>query len=107
MEELLSAGGVDDESTATARLLVTELASNAVVHAATPLTLRVHVAPGRIRIEVRDANPDRMPTMRPLRSDAITGRGLHFVDRMASSWGVEPDAAGKSVWFELETAAPA
>jgi hypothetical protein len=32
---------------------------------------------------------------------AESGRGLMIVSAVANAWGVEPDEAGKKVWFEL------
>jgi hypothetical protein len=35
-----------------------------------------------------------------------TGRGLHLLDRLASSWGIEMTEDGKTVWFEIESEPP-
>ena len=83
-----------------ARLLVTELVTNAVLHAGTPLLLRLELSARRVRIEVQDASPS-LPVACAVSPDASHGRGLGLVDRLASEWGVERQPGGKAVWLEL------
>jgi len=84
-----------------AALLVSELSTNAVLHAGTEFTVTVHgeeSAP--IRVEVTDGNSGS-PT---LRDNAMTpnGRGLRIVASLAERWGVDEHPGGtKTVWFEL------
>ena len=84
-----------------AQLVVSELGSNAVLHARTEirLTLRSDGA-GWVRIEVQDHN-SRMPTQLACPTDATSGRGLAIVEAVATSWGVARDGDGKTVWAEL------
>jgi len=84
----------------TIALLVTELATNAILHARTPFQLTVESRPGHVRICVEDQSSDR-PTIRRYESDAVTGRGLALVERLASSWGVDTTPSGKVVWCEV------
>jgi anti-sigma regulatory factor (Ser/Thr protein kinase) len=84
----------------TVALLVTELVTNAILHARTPLSLTLESRPGHVRICVEDESNER-PTLRHHESDAVTGRGLALVDRLASSWGVDATTAGKVVWCEV------
>jgi hypothetical protein len=44
------------------------------------------------------------PDPRPAGTGVGSGRGLFLVDAVANAWGVEPDEAGKKVWFELRLA---
>ena len=83
-------------------LLVSELATNAVLHARTDYVVRVAVdeAGQRARVEVEDAN-ERPPSIAHTPPEATSGRGLHLVQSLAESWGVEGRMAGKLVWFEL------
>jgi anti-sigma regulatory factor (Ser/Thr protein kinase) len=82
--------------------LVSELASNAVLHART--AFRVIVKPGRssIRVAVSDSSPNR-PVRKEYGALDPTGRGLVVVESMADRWGVEPAGDGKVVWFEIDT----
>ena len=99
----LHAGG---EMADTAILLVSELASNAVLHARTPFEVVVDLDPMRLRVEVRDGNP-ALPMLKEYVAESITGRGLHMVAAAADDWGVEIQGAGKVVWFELSHGTPA
>ena len=85
----------------SAELAVSELVTNAVLHARTPLTLAVRATPaGGVRVEVADASPVPL-RVRRLGAAATTGRGLLVVEALSSEWGVEPLPAGpgKTVWF--------
>lgn len=83
-----------------ATLLVSELVTNAVLHARTDIELRVLTAGSGLRVEVSDASRAVLIT-RHHSGFAATGRGLRLVESMASRWGVFETAAGKTVWFEL------
>ena len=84
-------------------LAVTELATNAALHARTPVTVAVQLLPGdQVRIEVGDGSPV-MPREHPRRPTSAVGRGLRLVESLGS-WGVEPvveqgRVIGKVVWF--------
>jgi anti-sigma regulatory factor (Ser/Thr protein kinase) len=89
-----------------AKLLLTELVANAIKHASRG-TQAVIVRITRnhfVRVEVLDSGPMFKPDPRPPGTGAGSGRGLFFVDAVANAWGVEPDEAGKKVWFELRLA---
>ena len=77
-----------DEALDVASLLVTELVSNAVVHARTEMFLVVDVVPGRIELRVQDGSPDD-PERRELDPHSSSGRGLAIVDELATTWGVD------------------
>jgi anti-sigma regulatory factor (Ser/Thr protein kinase) len=83
-------------------LLVTELVTNAILHARTPMQLNIESTPDRIRICVEDASNEQ-PAVRRYDSDAVTGRGLALVEQLASSWGVDNTPSGKVVWCEVPT----
>ena len=86
-----------------AQLAVTELATNAALHARTPVTVAVRVrAGGEVRIEVGDGSAT-MPTQYRARATSTIGRGLRLVAALGR-WGVEPmveggHRIGKVVWF--------
>lgn len=86
---------------ATAELLVSELASNVVRHAATPFTVTVEVAETLTRVSVADGL-DVDLRITAARGDATSGRGLQILDALADRWGVARRPSGKRVWFELD-----
>ena len=89
-----------DEVAELAVLLVSELASNAVLHARTPFELVVDDDGRRLRVEVHDDSPS-LPTLKDYVAESVTGRGLHMVAASADNWGFEASERGKCVWFEL------
>lgn len=86
----------------TAELLVSELVTNALLHAHTDVELIARLTEGRVHIEVRDES-SFLPTTRRHHQESQTGRGLELVETLADAWGVDaPDGSeGKGVWFEL------
>ncbi len=84
----------------SAVLLVSELVTNAVLHAGTDLVVTVHRLADRIRVDVADGSTQE-PVVRDYPTEASTGRGLTLFDTLASNWGVELSTRGKIVWFEL------
>jgi len=101
VEETLGAWGCDDFLDAS-RLLVSELVTNAVLHARTDFELVLRVLRTGLRVEVHDGSTAR-PVVRHYEDEAMTGRGLSLVDELAARWGVEQAGDGKYVWFELDT----
>lgn len=80
-------------------LLVSELTTNALRHAAGPFEVRVRAEPS-VRVEVRDGST-RLPTVKDIDPFQESGRGLQIVGEVARAWGTEECADGKVVWFEL------
>jgi anti-sigma regulatory factor (Ser/Thr protein kinase) len=85
-----------------AKLLVTELATNAVVHARSPFSVVVRADNSRVRVSVQDASP-ATPTLRDGGPSVPSGHGIRLVDALAADWGVELTADGKTVWAELQS----
>lgn len=85
------------------KLLAGELLTNAVLHGAPPVDLRVVARPDCLRLEVADTSP-----VAPLRArggaDMMTGRGLALVAGLAARWGTLLNGHGKVVWAELDLA---
>lgn len=88
----------------TARLLVTELVTNAVVNEQGRITLRVRLDGGRLIVEVSDEGTGGAIRECDLRDRDNVGHGLYIVDAESTRWGVDKDAA--RVWFELERPGP-
>jgi hypothetical protein len=84
-----------------AGLLVTELATNAVVHARSGFTVAVSARGAAVRIAVRDTSP--LPGADPHAPlTAAPTRGLGIVAAVAGQWGTELlGDEGKTVWAEL------
>lgn len=88
----------------TAQMLVSEVATNAVLHARTAFTVEVVRDGERVRVSVTDLSP-AVPRQRSYGADSATGRGLRLVDTFAAAWGVDRQpGGGKTVWFEVPTA---
>jgi DNA-binding NarL/FixJ family response regulator len=84
-----------------ALLVVSELVTNAVTHAASSCRLLLRLAPGVLRIEVTD-NGEGSPEPQSLDLHRASGRGLMIVSAMSAAWGIDPvPDEGKSVWAEL------
>jgi anti-sigma regulatory factor (Ser/Thr protein kinase) len=85
----------------SATLLTSELVTNAVLYAGSDIHLVVRQAGRRIRVEVRDGNP-QVPVRRFPTEESVSGRGLALVEALAAAWGVDPvPDDGKTVWFEV------
>ena len=84
----------------TAELIVSELVTNAVIHARTPSVLGLRLDTGVLRLEVTD-HATGAPNPRNAEPYAEGGRGLRIVSTLANAWGVEPRPGGKLVWAEL------
>ena len=116
-------------------LIASELVTNAVLHARTPISLELCVAAGVVEVAVVD-DAAGQPTVRPGRADLLgdldavsldaldlcdrhpdlvvgaaggvaAGRGLLLVEALADRWGVTPrDGGGKAVWAQLSARQP-
>ena len=86
----------------TVTLLVSEVVTNAILHARTTVSLTVESDGEMVHIEVRDGSPVP-PRIHSFATTSATGRGLRLLDRLAKRWGVDADPAtgGKVVWFEV------
>ncbi|MGZ4639650.1 MAG: ATP-binding protein [Actinomycetes bacterium] len=94
------AGWGDEDDRETALLLVSELVTNAVLHARSEVTVHLDATEERLRVQVDDASPEP-PVRREAQSDIPGGRGLYLLDVLSEQWGVLTNGAGKSVWFEV------
>jgi anti-sigma regulatory factor (Ser/Thr protein kinase) len=83
-----------------AAMVVTELATNAVVHARTGFTITVSSSADAIRISVLDGRPAPGPDIAALLAPAA-GHGLGLVAAVARHWAAEALPDGKRVWAEV------
>lgn len=88
-----------------AAVVVSELATNAVLHARSAFHVSIDVVDEGIRIAVHDDSPI-VPTPREYSETSATGRGLRMVDALAARWGTVPRPDRKTVWAELSDVRP-
>lgn len=89
----------------TACLLVSELTTNAILHARSAVEVVLQSQPTGVQVDVCDNSP-LPPRVRHFSADAGTGRGVRLLDTLATDWGIEATTAGKCVWFTLSDTAP-
>ena len=93
---------------APASLVLSELVSNAVMHAGTELDVQLRLADDVLLLSVHDTGPGMPQSVMPPPGQpdilSVGGHGLDIVSQISESWGVAPDPggrAGKSVWCVL------
>lgn len=98
---LLSEWHIRPETCDVVVLLVSELVTNAILHAGLKFSLSLQrVADNKLRAEVRDPSP--VPVQpRHFTTEAGTGRGYMLIEALAVDWGWDSGPDGKVVWFEV------
>ena len=102
-----------DELVDDAVLLTSELVTNAVLHAGTPVRVTCRLlgdlSDGAVEIAVLDRRPAQLrpdlPHNAAEAAERTSGRGLQLPSELASAWGVTYARAAKAVWFRLDLAA--
>jgi anti-sigma regulatory factor (Ser/Thr protein kinase) len=84
-----------------ARLLTSELVTNAVNHTRSPFSVSVASHSPKLRVAVHDASSAAVVTGGRSTYALSGGRGLQIVAAVASDWGVVASPPGKTVWAEL------
>jgi anti-sigma regulatory factor (Ser/Thr protein kinase) len=79
-------------------LMVSELATNSVMHAHSAFEMTIDTSSGQVRVEVRDMGEGDPIPRTPSQYD-VSGRGLQIVKALSDTWGVTPCRTGKTVWF--------
>ncbi|MFF0887596.1 SpoIIE family protein phosphatase [Streptomyces sp. NPDC003456] len=110
---LPAAAHLTERLAADARLVVSELVTNAVVHAGTVVELECRLEgdvpdTAALVVEVRDHHPSRAPRGAgpdPSAEPPEHGRGLRLVGALSESWGITYRAGSKTVWARLPAAA--
>jgi anti-sigma regulatory factor (Ser/Thr protein kinase) len=106
----LARWGVDDVTSDTAQLCLSELVNNVIMHARADAELTVELADGTLSVVLRDHGGDRpgQPVPAPVADEEplrVFGRGLTIVDAFADDWGTDRDEVGTIAWFTLTPAA--
>lgn len=104
VRELLAEAGREDLAE-TAVLLVSEVVTNAILHAGTPVDVRAVLDVDGLRVDVADGSR-HLPSRRRYAATAGTGRGLMLLEQMVDDWGVTQRRDGKTVWFHLAAPGP-
>jgi anti-sigma regulatory factor (Ser/Thr protein kinase) len=105
----LLAAGIFEAAIGDAALVVSELLSNAILHAhplpGSRLQVTWVVDGGAVEVTVSDGGSHTRPRLRHASASTQCGRGLGIVDHLSRTWGVRADDLGLTVWAIL--AAPA
>ena len=80
--------------------VLSELATNAALHARSSYTVKVHLNERSLLLEVTDASA-RLPRARQYAADATTGRGMGLVAALSEEWGTTSVNGGKTVWARV------
>jgi serine phosphatase RsbU (regulator of sigma subunit)/anti-sigma regulatory factor (Ser/Thr protein kinase) len=94
-----------DDLLADAELLTSELVTNAVLHAETPVRVTCRSHGCEVEVSVLDRQPEStIPGGPGGMADAHreAGRGLVLLAALSSSWGVTYAPGAKAVWFRLQ-----
>jgi len=90
----------DEDLVSEVALLTSELVTNAVIHARTPIEIGVVRDDERVLVAVGDRDLAR-PEQQPYSIERAGGRGLLIVRELSDSWGVTSYEKGKAVWFTV------
>jgi anti-sigma regulatory factor (Ser/Thr protein kinase) len=96
----LTVADLPAETIEIAALLVSELASNAVVHAPGPFSVSLTVDDESLTVAVSDTGAGEIASGT---GEDVAGRGLVVLDTLTEDWGVRHQLEGKSVYFRLRT----
>ncbi|GAC1322725.1 MAG: hypothetical protein NVSMB13_01600 [Mycobacteriales bacterium] len=89
------------ETEASVLLLTSELVTNGMIHARTPLQVGVVVSAGYVLVTVHDLDLDLGPAQ-PTGLDRDGGRGLTLVRALADATAMHrPPEGGKTAWFRV------
>lgn len=98
--EMISGSGHGVEVLDTVELLLSELVTNAVLHADSAPKVAIQVLHDRVHVEIVDSTIQPVAP-RAASREAESGRGLGIVETLAQAWGTRPLPDGKIVWFDV------
>ncbi|MFJ2478466.1 SpoIIE family protein phosphatase [Streptomyces sp. NPDC087659] len=101
VDDQLSSWGLE-ELTDTLQLVISEIVTNALIHAGSDVDVRLRAFADHIRLEVRDSDsnppvPSPLASSEESNSEAEHGRGLLIVEALAEPWSSSPNGRGKTV----------
>lgn len=101
----MTAAGVPDEARDDAMLVLSELVSNAVRHAAPlpsgEITVRWRLADDTLHIEITDGGAGTRPRAGVAALSSLGGRGLDIVRTVSRQWGVTEGEGKVTVWADV------
>ncbi len=104
----LQMAGVPDQAVGDAALVISELISNAILHAyplpGEQIQVTWSVDGEAVELAVSDGGSATMPKVSQPPAAAIGGRGLAIVAHLSQAWGVRIDEVGLTVWAVLAAA---
>ena len=99
------AADVCDSGICDVALVISELFSNALRHAAPLPGSKIRVAwridPGCVQVSVSDGGGTTVPELGQPTQGATGGRGLRIVEKLSSRWGASTGEDGTTVWAEV------
>lgn len=105
VDDRLSSWGLAEISD-TLGLIVSEIVTNALIHAGSDVDVRLRAFADHVRLEVRDSDSNP-PVPSPLalseeeNAQAEHGRGLLIVEALSRQWNTSPNGRGKTVWLDV------
>jgi anti-sigma regulatory factor (Ser/Thr protein kinase) len=97
----LRAWGVSADQADAVLLVVSELVTNALVHADGQIRLDLTHVNHRLRVAVADGSPRTPVKPTSVGWEATGGRGILLVEAMSAAWGTVPVSGGKQVWADI------
>ena len=97
--------GVEDDPVETAQLCLSELVTNAVIHAGASSDLTLTLDDGLLTVALRDHGGEGGSVAQVVEDEdpmRVFGRGLVLVEALSDSWGSVRDAVGTTSWFVLD-----
>jgi anti-sigma regulatory factor (Ser/Thr protein kinase) len=86
-------------------IVISELVTNALVHAGTPFLVWAEYDAGQLTVAVLDGEATP-PTVHPFDAgERSGGRGIPLIEALGAAWGVETVHLGKVVWVTIDPAA--
>jgi anti-sigma regulatory factor (Ser/Thr protein kinase) len=102
----LSSWGIPVDVVDTALLCLSELTTNALLHARGGAHVEIDADVERLLLEVSDAGVAGTLTAQLAAETDVRGRGLALVDALSTAWGAETHSHGTNVWCELALPRP-